>query len=257
MTGMLGIIIIYIYSAICYIFLYDTYYDDAVHSGLLNRKGDSVCQSMMHCFLSSLNLGLRGGGGVGEFTPTQTAVPENKQGFYFKSIFDLTFFLIVITILLNIIFGIIIDTFAQLRNEKYLQEDDIRNVCFICGLDRQTFDRETSEGFDVHITNDHYIWAYLNFIIHLLNIEATDLNGTESYILDLFEKEDISWFPMNKSQKLIMNAQKNSKEAKEAAAMIVGGDEEIESLDPMTNIESGVTDMEDKVIEVYNKFCSK
>ena len=39
--------------------------------------------------------------------------------------------------------------------------------------------------------------------------------------------------------------------------MIVGGDEEIESLDPMTNIESGVTDMEDKVIEVYNKFCSK
>lgn len=116
MTAMLGIIIIYIYSAIAFIFLFDTFYDDQVHAGLLNRKGDSICQSMMHCFLSTINYGLRGGGGIGEFLPTQTAVKENEQGFYFRSIYDLTFFLLVITILLNIIFGIIIDTFAQLRD---------------------------------------------------------------------------------------------------------------------------------------------
>ena len=96
MTAMLGFIIIYIYSAVAFIFLFDTFYDDQVHAGLLNRKGDSICQSMMHCFLSTINYGLRGGGGIGEFLPTQTAAAENRQGFYFRSAYDLTFFLLVL-----------------------------------------------------------------------------------------------------------------------------------------------------------------
>lgn len=112
MTAMLGTIIIYIYSAVGFVFVFDTFYDDNVQCGLLNRKGDSICMSMMHCFFSTVNYGIRGGGGIGEFLPTQTAAPENIQGFYFRSVYDLTFFLIIITILLNIIFGIIIDSFA-------------------------------------------------------------------------------------------------------------------------------------------------
>jgi hypothetical protein len=32
---------------------------------------------MLHCFLTAVNYGLRAGGGIGEFMPTQTAVPEN------------------------------------------------------------------------------------------------------------------------------------------------------------------------------------
>ena len=150
MTAMLGIIIIYIYSAIAFIFLYDTFYDDQVHAGLLNRKGDSICQSMMHCFLSTVNYGLRGGGGIGEFLPTQTAVKENEQGWAFRAAYDLTFFLVVITILLNIIFGIIIDTFAQLRDKKSQTEEDMKNICFICNIDRQIFERDTDQGFEFH-----------------------------------------------------------------------------------------------------------
>ena len=117
MTAILGLIMIYIYSCFGFVFVYDTFYDDWVHGGLLNRKGDSICQSMLHCFLSTVNYGLRGGGGIGEFLPTQTAAPENNQGFYFRATYDLTFFLFIITILLNIIFGIIIDSFAMLRGE--------------------------------------------------------------------------------------------------------------------------------------------
>lgn len=113
--------------------------------------------------------------------------------------------MLVKTILLNIIFGIIIDTFAELRDKKKKTDIDIKNVCFICNIDRGTFDRETEEGFEVHINYDHKVWQYLNFIIHLKSITSTELNGTESYILDLFEKEDISWFPMQKSQRLIIN----------------------------------------------------
>ena len=136
MTALLGLIFIYIYSAFAFIFVSDTYYDDMVHGGLLNRKGDSICMSMLHCFLSTVNYGVRGGGGVGDWLPTQTSVAENAEGFYFRAIFDLSFFIIVITILLNIIFGIIIDTFAQLRDEKSQRDKDQNNICFICDGER-------------------------------------------------------------------------------------------------------------------------
>ena len=58
MTAMLGIIFIYIYSAIGFIFIFDTFYDDEINSGLLNRKGDSICMNMTHCFISTIYYGL-------------------------------------------------------------------------------------------------------------------------------------------------------------------------------------------------------
>jgi len=73
--------------------------------------------SLMHCFWSTFNYGLRTGGGMGEFLPAQTRSDFNMQAYYIRFIFDVSFFLIVITILLNVIFGIIIDTFAQLREK--------------------------------------------------------------------------------------------------------------------------------------------
>jgi hypothetical protein len=51
-------------------------------------------------------------------------------------IYDASFFMIVITILLNIIFGVIIDSFAQLRGLKSKRDDDIKNICFICDIER-------------------------------------------------------------------------------------------------------------------------
>jgi hypothetical protein len=79
---------------------------------------------MLQCFLSTLHYGMRGGGGVGDFLPDMTAHPSNITGYYFRQIFDFTFFVIIITILLNIIFGIIIDTFAILRDQKATMEAD-------------------------------------------------------------------------------------------------------------------------------------
>ena len=47
--------------------------------------------------------------------------------------YDLLFFFIVIIIVLNLIFGVIIDTFADLRSEKTQKEEILKNSCFICG----------------------------------------------------------------------------------------------------------------------------
>lgn len=49
-----------------------------------------------------------------------------------RVIYDLLFYFVVIIIVLNLIFGVIIDTFADLRSEKQQKETDLKNTCFIC-----------------------------------------------------------------------------------------------------------------------------
>jgi inositol 1,4,5-triphosphate receptor type 3 len=136
MTAMLGIILIYIWACIAFLFIADNYFDDAIHTGLLNKAGDSVCMSLMHCFLSTINYGLRFGGGMGDFFPTVTVESWAWQDKWIRFYFDLSFNLVVSVICLNVIFGIIIDTFAQLREASSNIEEDKKNICFICGLSR-------------------------------------------------------------------------------------------------------------------------
>lgn len=63
-----------------------------------------------------------------------TSFSNNELDFSF--ILDFLYILIVILFITQIIGGLIIDTFAALR-EKYARiEEDKNKVCFICGQDR-------------------------------------------------------------------------------------------------------------------------
>ena len=78
--------------------------------------------------------GLRNGGGIGDvLRPPSSTEPI----FTLRLIYDMLFFFVVIIIVLNLIFGVIIDTFADLRSEKQIKEEVIKNTCFICGLERK------------------------------------------------------------------------------------------------------------------------
>jgi hypothetical protein len=138
--------------------------------------------SLLHCFFSTVTYGLRYGGGVAELQPQQTSEPWNRANYYLRFFFDIMFFIVIITIILNVVFGIIIDSFAQLRERDNFREVDIKNNCFICNLDRYTLDRDTEQGFDNHVNTDHWLWNYVFFIIHLKQKDQSDQDGTESYI---------------------------------------------------------------------------
>lgn len=59
-------------------------------------------------------------------------------------VYDLLFYFIVIVIVLNLIFGVIIDTFADLRSEKQKKEEILKTTCFICG--EAWFQPRTGQG---------------------------------------------------------------------------------------------------------------
>jgi inositol 1,4,5-triphosphate receptor type 1 len=92
---------------------------------------------------------------------------------------DILFFIVITTILLNIIFGIIIDTFSALRAEKDWRAHVTENYCFICGIEKVTFDRAegNSEGFANHIKQDHFMWNYMKFIFHVWEQDRDDDDG--------------------------------------------------------------------------------
>lgn len=53
-----------------------------------------------------------------------------------RIMYDMSFFIVLIVIVLNLVFGVIIDTFGDLRTERNEKDDILRNTCFICGLER-------------------------------------------------------------------------------------------------------------------------
>ena len=121
----------------------------------------------------------------------------------FRLVYDLLFFFIVIIITLNLIFGVIIDTFGDLRQEKQENDYTLKNTCFICGnyfkpashfknikinhviigLDRSNFDNK-NVTFEQHIKEEHNMWHYFNFLILLKVKEKTEFTGPESYVYE-------------------------------------------------------------------------
>lgn len=91
---------------------------------------ERACDSLVMCIITTLNHGLRNGGGIGDVLRSPSSA---EPLFIARVIYDLLFYFVVIIIILNLIFGVIIDTFADLRSEKQQKEEILKNTCFICG----------------------------------------------------------------------------------------------------------------------------
>ena len=110
MTVLLGLVIMYIYSMF-------SFYNPALHKTMiLSEDNKPICYNPVNCFCFVLNLGMRSGGGIGDLIIQPH--PDYVSQYVFRFFFDLSFYILIIIIWLNIIFGIIIDTFAQLREVK-------------------------------------------------------------------------------------------------------------------------------------------
>jgi hypothetical protein len=122
----------------------------------------------------------------------------------YRYIVDTLYFVSVLIVLLNVMFGIVIDTFGNLRTAKAERLDDTTGICFVCGIDKQVFDRAADgvQGFTDHIKRDHNMWNYLYFIIYVWEQDKDDDDGLEQFVRRSIDINDINWFPMNKAMRL-------------------------------------------------------
>ncbi|XP_048589146.1 inositol 1,4,5-trisphosphate receptor isoform X2 [Nematostella vectensis] len=237
LTGILALIIVYMFSIVGFLFLKDDFLietdpppalpsigspqfcmsgDDrcdpsvtlsgvasAASSG--GEGGESVkeraCDTLIMCIVTTLNQGLRNGGGIGDVLRRRSSKEKMFAG---RVVYDLMFFFIVIIIVLNLIFGVIIDTFADLRSEKQNKEEVLKNTCFICGLDRSAFDNK-SVSFDEHIKSQHNMWHYLYYIVLLRVKDPTEFTGPESYVSHMTKDKNLDWFPRMQAMSLAID----------------------------------------------------
>ncbi|XP_048112717.1 inositol 1,4,5-trisphosphate receptor type 2-like isoform X2 [Alosa alosa] len=210
LTAVLALILVYLFSIVGFLFFKDDFrisvepLKPLAHLLLMSsdEEGDEteqMCDTLIRCIMTVLNHGLRNGGGIGDILRK----PSKEEAlFVARVIYDLLFFFIVIIIVLNLIFGVIIDTFADLRSEKQRKEEILKTTCFICGLERDKFDNKTV-SFEEHSSAEHNMWHYLYFLVLVRVKDPTEYTGPESYVAQMIKKKNLDWFPRMRAMSLV------------------------------------------------------
>jgi hypothetical protein len=140
-------------------------------------------------------------GAIGGFLPVPFE-PTGDDGVdvkWFRFFYDYLFNFIVAILLTEILSGIIIDTFGELREKREEKIHDSKNLCFICGQRREDLEKELGyDGFRFHTLFEHNIWDYLFFIgyiKHKKNSSVNDFMEAERYVLEKLEKDENTWMP--------------------------------------------------------------
>nr|CAI5851385.1 unnamed protein product [Callosobruchus analis] len=218
LTAVLALILVYMFSIIGYMFFKNDFIvnvqkktEDKACAAMESKAGkytsmdhqhcqaidsgeemkETACDSLRMCIVTTLNQGLRNGGGIGDVL---RAPSSEEPLFVARVVYDLLFFFVVIIIVLNLIFGVIIDTFADLRSEKQQKELILKNTCFICGLNRSAFDNKIV-NFEDHIKCEHNMWHYLFFTVLIKVKDPTEFTGPESYVYAMVKASNLEWFP--------------------------------------------------------------
>uniref|UniRef100_A0A8C3L988 Inositol 1,4,5-trisphosphate receptor n=1 Tax=Chrysolophus pictus TaxID=9089 RepID=A0A8C3L988_CHRPC len=229
LTAVLALILVYLFSIVGYLFFKDDFilevdklpnetllpgetmtgeflYSDVCKAGskliaeeMEEENKEHTCETLLMCIVTVLSHGLRSGGGVGDVLRKPS---KEEPLFAARVIYDLLFFFMVIIIVLNLIFGVIIDTFADLRSEKQKKEEILKTTCFICGLERDKFDNKTVT-FEEHIKEEHNMWHYLCFIVLVKVKDSTEYTGPESYVAEMIKERNLDWFPRMRAMSLV------------------------------------------------------
>jgi len=188
LTAIFGVIVIWIYAIMGYAFLSEDFvaWDD------ISDGPVEMCTDLVVCWISTLSTGLRKGD-LGEVMQT---VPAGDPNYGSMMIYQFSYWAIVVTVLLNLIFGIIIDTFSELRSVAAATKNQMENTCFVCGIDRFTLDTKGG-GFERHIKHDHNMWQYLYLMCYLWVKDPTTYNGWEQHVAKCIDAGDTSFLPRN------------------------------------------------------------
>lgn len=194
LTVLLYLVIVYVFAIIGFYFFRADYNPSVVLTPKqIDGSAPYQCQRLFQCFLISLDQGFKSNGGLGGYLSAN--IPGDSLRSYARLAFDLFYNIVLIIMLLNIVFGVIIDTFASLRTADKETTMDMQNRCFICSIDAYTFDRATKRGFHDHIYMEHNMWHYLYLFVHIRKKPITEYNGLELYLAMRMAKKDVSFFP--------------------------------------------------------------
>jgi inositol 1,4,5-triphosphate receptor type 1/inositol 1,4,5-triphosphate receptor type 3 len=159
------------------------------------------CDSPVICMVFIYSNTFTSGGNLGNFI--DEGGHENSNGDMIRYALDISYTIIMVWLVWQMVSGLIVDTFESLRGEREKKEDDMKSTCFICGLKKEKIEKyyPGKEGFEKHL-KDHSIINYFFYTFYLEDKDSSEYSGLESYIKNQIDKESITWFPQGKSLKI-------------------------------------------------------
>ncbi|CAG2222632.1 unnamed protein product [Mytilus edulis] len=187
-VAILGLVVFYLYAIVSF----------ALMRSMFDPESYLYCASLWQCTITVIRYGL-----IGELFEEMKAHKSEATfaKFGWVVLYHVSFFVFITTIGLNIIFGIIVDTFSELRDLKWTSEADMRDTCFICSRNSYDFEHH-GKGFDHHVRHEHNMWAYVFFFIHLNGTKVNDYTALEMYVYKLLLKENYDFFPLDRALSL-------------------------------------------------------
>jgi hypothetical protein len=132
------------------------------------------------------------GGGMGD---NMSVISRQDEDFYARLVFDMGFYMLINIVFMNIVFGIIVDTFSQMRDEYDQRNLDASDNCFVCGLTRGDFGKG-GKNFDKHKDKHHNPWKYVYYLYYLKEKKEDELSGLEQAVLASFHRLNTDWIPI-------------------------------------------------------------
>jgi len=96
--------------------------------------------------------------------------------------------------MIDLVFGIILGTFSDMRGKERKLANDKINNCFICHITRETVEKR-KEDFKYHRDKKHYLWNYVDYMIFLKFSDPHELNTSNSFAKHNLDKKNICFFP--------------------------------------------------------------
>ena len=200
-SSLFTLILLYEFAGWGFYFQRDRFYETAGRD-----KPDQMCQSLLYCFLTMINNGMRWHCGVGKITRSESYI-LHFWPFVHRFAFDLLFFWLIEAIMLKIVYGIILDSFGELRQAHYLIEKDIANNCFICNVEKDECEKNNI-SFDDHCNKVHNVWDYAFYMITLRMKEPSTLNSSNARNRKKILEKSVDWLPDASLDKLEDNQKK-------------------------------------------------
>ncbi|KAK3095936.1 hypothetical protein FSP39_021047 [Pinctada imbricata] len=185
LVTLLGLAIFFCYALVAFAFFRERF---------LKEESGRHCRTLGQCLITIIHHGVV----ESPYTSLEGDMSVDYGDVIQITMFDVTFFILVTTIGLNIIFGIIVDTFSQLRDSKWEIDKDMQRRCFICSRESYDFERHGG-GFLKHVKEEHNQWAYLFFFIHLDETRPNDYTALELYVFNKLQTNTYDFFPLNKA----------------------------------------------------------
>jgi hypothetical protein len=187
-TVVFTFVLLYEFAGWAFYFQRDRFYETSGRD-----KPDQMCRSLLYCFLTMINNGMRWHCGVGKITRSESYI-IHFWPFIHRFAFDLLFFWLIEAIMLKIVYGMILDSFGELRQEHYLIEKDMANNCFICNVEKDECEKNNI-SFQEHCNEVHNVWDYAFYMITLRMADPSSLNSINARNRKKIMEKGVDWLP--------------------------------------------------------------